>query len=374
MIYLDYAAHMPAREEVLAAYCSAVRAETANPNARYPAGEAARARYGAAMAEIRALLGAEDFEPILTASATEANNLAIKGAARQRKVFGRHIVTTRLEHSSVLGAVESLADDGWQVDFAEPGRDGHIDPGDLRALLRDDTVLLSVCLVESETGARQDISALAEIVRAKPRCLLHIDATQAVGREIVPLDGVGLLTFAPHKFGGLPGSGVLLRRPDVILEPLIHGGMSATQFRSGTPDTPQAVAAAAALRLALSGREAAFAHTRALRDFLRAELTKRPAVRINSPADGAPHILNFSLPGVDTNRLQRMLGERGICVSTKSACCAPGAPSKPVFALTGDRRLALSTLRVSLSAATAQGELDAFLAVLDEVLTALSKR
>lgn len=361
MIYLDYAAHTPVDEAVLHTFCETARDYPANPSSPHPLGAAAKERLDAATQEIAALVNAKPEEILYTSGASESNNLAIKGAAHQYGTRGKHILTTWLEHSSVNGALASLAQEGYEIEYLNLMPDGQVDLTDLRAKLRKDTVLVSVCMVDSEVGLRQPVAEMKQILSEYPHCLFHVDAAQAAGKLPVSLHDADLITFAPHKFYGLIGSGVLLRRASVLLTPLIDGGISTTPFRSGTPALPHITATAKALSMALAERISWTAHVEALNHHLRDALSADPDVRINSTACSVPYILNISLPGVRAEKMQQALAEKEICLSTKSACCAPGTVSRPVFALTKDKKAALSTLRISLSHQTTEAEADAFL-------------
>ena len=372
MIYLDYTAHTPADERVLSVYTDTVRACVGNANASHGAGRSAKAVMDRSLASMARMLGVAPEELILTSGASEANNLAVKGTARASRHYGKHIISTALEHSSVSGALTALMEQGWEVDLARIREDGTVDPDDVRDLIRDDTVLISVCAVDSELGTVQPVRELAAIASDHPRCRLHIDATQAVGKvplgnvmgaENTPelpdrkesdreaagvsalLPGVDLVTIAPHKFYGLLGSGLLIRRKDVILDPLISGGVSTSLYRSGTPDPAAAAAAEASLRLTLS------------------EYRARSAV---------PEILNLSVRGIRGDRFQEALDRHGVCVSVKSACSVRGTPSRAVMAVSHDRKNALSSWRISLSHLTTEAELDAFFKIFDECLSELT--
>lgn len=371
MIYLDYAANTPVAQEVLDAFCAAAAAYPGNPNSPHPAGLEAKARLDAATAEIAALLGVQNDEIIYTSGASESNNLAIKGAAQRYKRFGRHIVTTMLEHSSVNGPVGFLQNEGFEVEYVGLDKNGQVDLDELQSLLRDDTILVSVCAVDSELGICQQTKRIGALAHTRPHCLFHSDLTQAVGKLPVSFENVDLATFAPHKFYGLNGCGVLIKKQPVMLEPQIHGGVSTTAFRSGTPALALIASLQAALAAALRHQEERMAYVTRLNHALREEFASRPALHVNSPRDASPYILNASVAGGKADALQDELARRVICVATKSACCAPKTVSRPVFALTHDKKAALSTLRVSLSHLTTQQELDAFLAALDDGLRAL---
>ena len=228
MIYLDYAAHAPADPAVLERFCDMERRFTANPNSGHAAGRAAREQMACTAEQIASLTGAAPSEVIFTSGATEANNLAIKGIAQASRHIGRHIISTPLEHSSVSGSLTALQERGWEIDLLGIGRDGTVDPEEVRELLRPDTVLVALCAVDSELGTVQPVREIAELLAGYPNYRLHVDATQAIGRIPVNFSDIDTMSFAPHKFGGLCGSGVLLKRSRMPLEPQMNGGASTT--------------------------------------------------------------------------------------------------------------------------------------------------
>ena len=317
-------------------------------------------------ADIAGLLGVEPAGIIYTSGASESNNLAIKGIAQASRNTGRHMISTVLEHASVGGTLTALQQQGWEVDLLDIQRDGTIDLEQLGDLLRKDTILVSVCAVDSELGTVQPIRQITEILKDFPNCRLHVDATQAIGKTELVMDGVDTMSIAPHKFYGLNGSGLLLKKSSVIIEPQIHGGSSTTLYRSGTPALALAVSIEKALQLTLTQQEERIRYVRQLNEYLKTALLHYPSVRINSPEGAVPHILNLSVQGLKGTVFQRVLSERGVCVSVKSACSAEGTPSKAVFAVSGDRKNALSSWRVSLSHLTTREELDEFLQVFDQ--------
>lgn len=363
MIYLDYSANTPADPAVLAAFYQTERRYIGNPNSTHPAGQAARAEMARVSDSIAELLSVNPEEIIYTSGASESNNLALKGIVQASRHVGKHIISTVLEHSSVGGALSALQQRGCEVDLADIKRDGAIDLEHLRELLRKDTVLVSVCAVDSELGTVQPIREITAVLRDYPNCRLHVDATQAVGKTELVLDGVDTMSIAPHKCYGLNGSGLLIKRKDLVIEPQIHGGGSTTPYRSGTPALGLAVSMEAALRLALEQQERRVAHVRALNHRLRTELAKYPAVRFNSPESAVPHILNLSVSGVKGAVFQHALGRYGVCVSVKSACSVEGTPSKAVYAVSHDRKNALSSWRISLSHLTTNEEISEFLQI-----------
>lgn len=372
MIYLDYAAHTPVDQAVLDVFCEVTRNYPANPNSSYRIGKEAADRLAETSRHMATLLGVSETEIIFTSGATESNNLAIKGIAAKYKRYGKHIITTYLEHSSVTGAVTALKNEGFEVDFVDITAEGTVDMAHLKELLRDDTVLVSVCYVDSEIGIRQPIREIGELVKQYPHCYLHVDATQAVGKIPIEISFIDLMTFSPHKFYGMNSSGVLIRKEHVMLEPLIHGGISTTPFRSGTPDLAMAVAADAALTSMMADMEEHLTYVTQMREILVEGLTKHKCVHINSTATSVPYILNLSLRGINSHAVVEALEEKEIYISTKSACCAPNTASRPVYAITKDKKLALSTLRISMSHKTTREEIDTFLDEFDACIKALS--
>ncbi|WP_321006362.1 aminotransferase class V-fold PLP-dependent enzyme, partial [Hungatella sp.] len=292
MIYLDYSANTPVDPAVLEAFCKAEQTYIGNPNSTHCAGLTACEEMARVTDHIAGLLGVEPAGIIYTSGASESNNLAIKGIAQASRSTGRHMISTVLEHASVGGTLTALQQQGWEVDLLDIQRDGTIDLEQLGDLLRKDTILVSVCAVDSELGTVQPIRQITEILKDFPNCRLHVDATQAIGKTELVMDGVDTMSIAPHKFYGLNGSGLLLKKSSVIIEPQIHGGSSTTLYRSGTPALALAVSIEKALQLTLTQQEERIRCVRQLNEYLKTALLHYPSVRINSPEGAVPHILN----------------------------------------------------------------------------------
>lgn len=368
-IYLDYAADTPPDERVLTVYAETASQCFANPNSAHSAGLAAKQTVDSALSKIAELLHIAPEEIILTSGASEANNLAVKGLAFANRRRGKHIISTFLEHSSVSGALTFLQEQGWEIDLVNIRPDGTVDLNHLKSLLRDDTVLCAVCAVDSELGTVQPVKAIAELVKSYPNCRLHIDATQAVGKIPIDLSDTDTACFAPHKFYGLKGSGVLYKKKGIVLEPLIHGGASTTIYRSGTPDAPAAAALASALHFSLEGYDERQRKVQYLNQMLREHFSHCDRIRINSPENAVPHILNLSVRGIKGEEMRRLLDAEGIYVSVKSACSVPNTPSRAVMAVSHDRKNALSSWRISLSHLVTEENIERFLEVLDTIIS-----
>jgi len=368
-IYLDYTADTPVDERVLSVYTDTAQNCFANPNSAHIFGFDAKQIMDESLSQMAEILRISPDELILTSGASESNNLALKGITFANRKRGKHIVSTFLEHSSVSGALTFLQEQGWEIDLVNIQPDGKNDLAHLKSLLRQDTVLCAVCAVDSELGTVQPIQEIAEILKDYPNCRLHIDATQAVGKIPLDLNGIHTASFAPHKFYGLKGCGVLYKAKGVVIEPLIHGGASTTIYRSGTPDAPAAAACAKALELADSEFDTRFQTVAALNQTLRTAFANNPRIRINSPEKAVPHILNVSVSGIKGEEMRRLLDARGIAVSVKSACSVPNTPSRAVMAITHDRKNALSSWRISLSHLTTTDEIARFVSILNEIIS-----
>ena len=373
MIYLDYSANTPVDEAVLERFCAVERSCPGNPNSVHAAGKAAREEMARVTEQIAALTGASPAEVIFTSGATEANNLAIKGIAQASRHIGKHIISTPLEHSSVSGSLTALQEQGYEIDLVDIRQDGTVDLEHLKDLLRPDTICVAVTLVDSELGVVQPVKEISELLQAWPNCHLHVDATQAVGKIPVSFEGVDTMSLTAHKFYGLNGIGLLLKRRKLALEPLIHGGESTTIYRSGTPTVALAASLETSLEAAVGELPARTARVKEANAFLRDALSRYPKVHINSPENAIPHILNLSVENVKGTVFQRELDAEGVCVSVKSACSSDGLPSRAVFAVSRDRRNALSSWRISLSHLTTQEELNGFLRAFDACYTRLTR-
>lgn len=365
MIYLDYSANTPADERVLERFCAVERACIGNANSHHQAGVAAKAEIDRATQSIASLLHVQPAEVIYTSGASESNNFALKGLARLSRHVGKHIISTPLEHSSVSGTLTALQEQGYEIDLVDIQRDGIVDLEHLKELLRPDTIAVAVTMVDSELGVVQPIAQIAEILKAYPNCHFHVDATQAVGKIPVSFEGIDTMSLTAHKFYGLNGIGLLLKRRGLALEPLIHGGESTTIYRSGTPTVSLASSLECALEMAVNDLPQRAEKVKQLNAELRTALSAYPKVRINSPETAIPHILNLSVQNVKGTVFQRVLNEHGVCVSVKSACSSDGLPSRAVFAVSRDRRNALSSWRISLSHLTTTEEIQEFMKAFD---------
>jgi len=366
MIYLDYSATTPVDREVIRTFDKACESYWANPNSLHKEGIKANALINAATKQIADILGVRESEIIYTSGASESNNLAIKGIADKYQNRGKHIITTEFEHSSVYGAMSFLEKKGFEIDFVKTDDQGRVDIDDLKRLIRDDTILVSVTAVNSEIGIIEPILEIGKLLRNYPKTFFHVDLTQSVGKQKIDLTDIDLASFSAHKFFGVKGIGILVKKEKVSVEPIIHGGKSTTIYRSGTPATPLIASISKALRLVYQDMDEHNKYVKELNEYVRERLSKYEKVRINSPKDALPYILNLSVLGVKPEVLLHSLEEDEVYISTQTACSSKNDESKAVYALTKDHERSKSSVRVSLSYKTTKKEIDDFLNIFDK--------
>lgn len=371
MIYLDYSATTPVRDEVLDTFVKVTKQYIGNPNSLHKLGMDARMLMNEATRQIAQLLQVREDEIIYTSSSSESNNLAILGTVLKYPNRGKHIVTTRLEHSSILETVRFLEKYGYVIDYVNVLEDGRIDIDDFCRLLSKETILVTIGSVNSEVGVIQDIKRIAEIVKDYPTTFLHVDGTQAVGKIPVNLDGIDLFTFGAHKLHGLPGIAALVKKHNVEIEPLIHGGKSQSRYRSGTPTLALIASFAKALRLELADLSKKQIEILKLNRFLTQSLQQIDGVVINSNNHCLPSIINVSVPSIKPETMLHALEAHDVYISTKTACSGEGDLSDPLVAMGKSQEIANSSLRISLSSETTLEEIKQFLKIFEQCVREL---
>lgn len=372
MVYLDYSATTPVAEEVIDTYGRVCREFIGNPNSLHSLGVKAKNLIDASTKQIAEILGVKSSEIIYTSGSSEANNMAIKGVCLKYANRGKHIITTELEHSSVIAPLNYLTSMGYEVDFVKLDENGLVDLEDLEHLIREDTILVTIASVNSEVGVKQDLEKISQIVRKHPKVLFHSDVTQSIGKDKVDFSVLDLASMSCQKFYGMKGIGALIKRENLVIEPLIHGGKSTTVFRSGTPATPLIASFAKALRLVYENYEEKQKKVMEMREYLINQI-KPLDITINSNQYCLPHIVNISLHGIKSEVMLHALEEKEIYVSTQTAC-STGNYSKAVYAITHDQEKASSSMRISLSYLTTKEEIDFFVASFKECIEKLNFR
>lgn len=366
MIYLDYSASTPVNKEVLESFNKVCTDFPGNPNSLHTLGVRASQLIESSTLQIANILGVKSSEIIYTSGASESNNMALKGICLKYSNRGKHIITTNYEHSSIYGPISYLQSIGYDVDFVNSNEFGLIDLEHLESLIREDTILVSVNAINSEIGIIQQINDIGLIVKEHPKCFYHVDITQAVGKIKLDLTNVDLASLTAHKFFGLKGIGILVKKEKISLEPLINGGKSTSIYRSGTPSHPLIVSISKALRLATMNLDENYKYVTLLNTKVRNALSKYEDVYINSNEKCLPHILNISVVGIKPETFLHALEEKEVYISTQTACSSEKSLSKSVLSLTNDEKRASSSIRISLSYITTNEEVDKFIEIFDE--------
>lgn len=360
MVYFDNAATTPLPKAVADAMYEVLTAHFGNPSSQYPIGVEMKKAVEGWRAVIAGALGCPAERLYFTSCGTESDNWAIRLAAHQNRRVGKHIITTAVEHSAVLEPCKLLAQQGYEVTYLKPGRDGNVTAEQVADALRDDTALVSVMLVNNETGCVFPAADIAALLREKGSpALLHCDAVQ--GFLKVPCDpegwGVDLMSLSGHKVGGPKGVGALYIGPRVRNpRPLLPGGGQERGARSGTEATAQIAGFAKAVELRLADYDAKLAHMAGLKTYCREKLLAMGGV-VPVGEGTAPHILAVSLVGYPSANIVTDLGAQGICISAGSAC-HQGKASHVVSALGLDKKTAAGVIRISFSPDNTQEDVD----------------
>ncbi len=349
MAYFDYSANYPVLTEVLDELHRVELLARGNANSLHEEGKKSLELYKEANEKIFSLLHLDpnEYEAVYTSSATESNNLAIKGVFSSYGGIKRKIVASEFEHSSTNAAMASLIATGAEVSLARSTPNGTIDLDDLAKKVDKETVLVCLSYVESELGTIQPVFEANQIVHEQSSAFLLIDATQAIGKIPCDFSSFDLVSFAPHKFGGIIGTGVLLKKKNIVLTPLLHGGSSISIYRSGTPAVGLIASIAKALEIALTNQEKNFQRTKSLQMLFLSSIKGIHGLQINSFEEN-PFIVNLSLSNKKGSEMVSLLNERGFYVSQKSACSITNTPSKVVMSVYHDKQRALNSFRVSL--------------------------
>ena len=365
MIYLDYASSSPVDQDILKQFYDISSKYYANPNSNHKLGFESKELIEKSTMSIANKLGILKEEIIYTSGATETNNLVVKGICERYKNSGRHVIISSLEHNSIVAPLTSLQEQGFEIEVVPVKHNGLIDIDELRKMLRTDTILVSICSVDSELGIKQPIEEIALLLKEYDNCYFHTDASQAIGKVNIDYSNVDLITINPHKFYGMNGFGMLIKKKHVSLKPLIDGGKSTTIYRSGTPVLASIAALDSALSKAIDKQEERTTYISNLNKMIVSKLQTYPDIHINSTNNSIPHIINFSIKNVKSSMLVNKLEEHEIYVSAKTSCCPSATPSKLVYALTHDKALASTSIRISLSHLTTIEEIDSFLNIFD---------
>lgn len=366
MHYLDHAATTPVSQEAAQAMLTVMTQQFGNPSSQHRLGREAKQLVDASRAAIAKALDCKSGQLYFTSCGTESDNWAIRAALHQNRRLGRHIVTTAVEHSAVLQCVKRLEQEGCAVSYVKPDSQGRVSAEQIAAALREDTALVSVMLVNNETGARFPIEEIAALLKDRPT-LLHTDAVQGFLKVPFTVKALGAdyISISAHKIGGPKGIGALYIGGKAKSPlPLLYGGGQESSLRPGTEATAQIAGFAKAVELRWSSLEEALRHMADCRACAVEKLREIPGLQILGPGD-APHILAASLPGYPSQNIVSELSGKGIYISAGSACHR-GKASHVFTAMGLDKKTAAGAIRISFGPETQRADIDALVEALAE--------
>ena len=357
MIYLDYSATTKSSDKVIEKFIETETKYYANPNSNHFLGLDSKKEIDDSIKKIANILNIKENEIIITSGASEANNTVLKG------LNVNHIITTKLEHSSVTTPIGYLNTKGVKVDFVQLDEYGRIDIENLKSLITNEETIVSIGMVNSETGVYQDIDKIGQMLKNYPNVYFHSDITQGLGKIKIDLENVDLASFSMHKIYGFKGVGALVKKESIRLTPLIHGGKSTTIYRSSTPATSLITSSYIAISEAIKNQPENYEKVKHLNSYLKENI--KDIVKINSNEYSIPHILNFSIPEKNSEDTLKYFSDNDILISSRTAC-STGAYSFVVNELYHDMNRAEESVRISISHKTTKEELDVFIKKLKE--------
>ncbi|MGQ5709185.1 cysteine desulfurase family protein [Lactobacillus sp. PSON] len=378
MIYFDNSATTQINPEVLATYNKVATDIWGNPSSLHKLGDRSHQLLEASRKQIADLLGVKQHEIFFTSGGTESNNAAIKGTAIQKREFGKHIITSSVEHASVANSFTALENLGYRVTRLPVDKEGRVNVNDLRNAIDSDTTLVSIMGVNNEIGTIQPIEEISDLLENYPTIQFHVDNVQALGKNIwkqVFTPRVDLSSLSAHKFHAPRGIGILYKKEGKMLTPLHDGGGQEKGLRSGTENLPAIAGMAKAVRLLLEDEPEKANRELAIKQKITDYLKDKPGIHIFSPMDGfVPHILCFALEGIRGETLVHTLEEQDIYVSTTSACASKTADeASTLVAMKVDDKIATSAIRLSFDESNTIEEADKFIEVFDKIYKHFAK-
>lgn len=353
MIYFDNSATTSIDKSVLQTFEKVSQSISGNPSSLHQLGDYADGLLQQSRKQIADLLHVMPEEIYFTSGGTEGDNWAIKGTAIEKRQFGKHIITTAVEHPAVKESVEQLKMLGFDVTILPVDHSGKISVSDLKEALRPDTILISVMAVNNEVGSIQPLTEIEEILKDYPTVHFHVDAVQAIGKIPFSLGNssrIDLATFSAHKFHGPKGIGFMYIKKGKKIAPLLSGGGQESGKRSGTENVAGVAAMAKALRLVLEKEKEKQKNQKEIKNYLMEQLEGYKKVSVFSQKEGAPHILCFALKGIRGEVMVHAFEKKDIYISTTSACSSrKGTTSSTLVAMNVPEKIATSAIRVSLT-------------------------
>lgn len=372
MIYLDYSATTPVDIDVFDTLSKVTKNYIGNPNSMHSLGQKSMELLESATKQIADIFGVSSNEIVYTGGSTESNNMAIIGAALANHKKGKHIIVSKLEHPSIYVICDYLKSIGFEISYVKNDSDGLIDFDDLKNLVREDTILVSISAINSEIGIRQPLKMIRQIIKKENMgAVFHSDMTQAIGKVSVNMHDVDLASVSGQKIFGPKGIGFLYKSSMVKVTPLLYGSTK-ENINPGTPPLPLIAALSKAVRLANENLEKKERFVTLLNEKIVNTLSKYPNILFNKTKYSIPHILNISVMDVMPEVMVHALASHEIYVSSNTACSS-GEVSNAVLAVYNDLNRAKHTIRISLSHVTTTEEINRFLEVFKEEYEKLSK-
>lgn len=366
MIYLDYSATTPVSYEVLDTISKVTKEFIGNANSLHALGLKSANLLESATKQIADIYGISPNEIIYTSGATEANNMALIGVAMANHKKGKHIIVSKLEHPSIYAICNYLKSIGFEISYVNNDKEGLIDFDDLKNKIREDTILVSICAVNSETGVRQPLKMIRQIIKKENLAtIFHSDITQAVGKVSINFHDIDLASMSAHKIFGPKGIGFLYKSNMIKISPLIYGSGKFNELKPGTPPLPLIAALSKAIRLANNDLEKRERFVNLLNMKIVNFLEKYPEIKINKTKYSIPQILNISIMNIMPETFLHMLDKHEVYVSTNTACSS-GEISNSIMAIYDDSKRAKHTIRISLSYVTTTDEINKFLEIFKE--------
>ncbi len=366
-IYLDNASTTKVNKDVLSSYQKLIATYFENSDALYDSSIYIKSLQEKCREAISKYFNVPLKSIIFTSGASESNNMAIKGVALANKEK-KHIITSKIEHSSVMNAVLQLKEVfGYEVTFLDVNENGVINVDDLRSSLREDTCLVSIMYVNNEVGSINPINEISKLVKKESSAYLHVDMVQALGKIDIDLKDIDLASFSAHKIEGLKGSGLLIKKPHVKMIPLISGGQQEFGLRGGTSNSLVNALFYKTIRLFIENNDKKY--IKKLNNYLIKELKKIEGILINTPTNSVDNIINISCENIYSEVMMNALNLKGICVSAQSTCSSnSNNPSRVLLAMGYSNLRSNTCIRISLSKDNTIEELDYFIQSLKEII------
>ena len=363
LIYLDFASSTPIHPEVLKSVTEMMPIHYANAESLHQGGLTIHTMMEESRKTLAQSLNVKPEHLIFTSGATEANNLLIKGIALANQSRGKHLITSQVEHASVLESFRDLEKHfGFEVTYLPVNTKGYVDPETLKDSLRIDTILVSLMAVNNETGAIFKTHEYSKLIHDLSTAYFHVDAVQALAKIEFTLKGIDAASFSAHKIQGVKGSGLMYLREGIRFQPLITGGQQERGLRPGTANAIGHIVFAKTLRLALELQAQKHAHIVDLNNYCRKQLSLLEGVRINSDPEGSPYILNISSLNLPSQIMLNHLSSHSICISAAATCSSRSfKPSHVLSAMGLDQTALEGVLRLSFGYTTTRQEIDAFI-------------